>query len=155
MRTYSFYLLLLFCCFASWNVRAQDNIIKSLERYEAGCGIVAIHQDSRLADLLSAKHLDKGSVGETRTIKESGYRIQVYAGSNSRESRNAAIEMEGVVKSHFPEMQVYTIFNSPRWLCQVGDYRTMEEAYAIMKKMKQTGVFNEISIVKSQIIIPL
>lgn len=63
--------------------------------------------------------------------------------------------MEEQVKTLFPELPVYTIFKSPRWLCQVGDYKTIEEAYAMMRKMKQAGVFNEISIVKTQIIIPL
>lgn len=154
MKTYPFYLLLLFCCFASLKMQAQDNIIKSLERHEAGCGTVIIHQDSRLNTLLG-KHTNKGVVEEAKVLKGSGYRIQVFAGDDSRDSKSSAYEMEGHVKALFPDLTVYTLFQSPRWLCQVGDYKTIEEAYAMMRKMKQTGAFNEASIVRSQIIIPL
>lgn len=136
-------------------IKAQDNIVKSLERYEAGCGTVIVHQDSRLNALLGVKSTGRVAVGETRVLKESGYRIQVYAGSNSREGKNAAHDVEAQVRSHFPELAVYTMFSSPRWLCQAGDFRTVEEAYAMMRKMKQLGTFNEATIVRSQIIIPL
>lgn len=155
MKTYPFYLLLLFCCFASLKIQAQDNIIKSLERHEAGCGTIAIHQDGRLNALLGVKHVNKGTTGDAKVLKESGYRIQVYAGADSRDSKSAAYEMEGHVKTLFPELSVYTAFKSPRWICQVGDYKTIEEAYAMMRKMKQTGAFSEVSIVRTQIIIPL
>lgn len=155
MKTYPFYLFVILCCFASIKMQAQDNIVKSLERYEVGCGTVIIHQDSRLNALLGVKSINRATVGEVKVLKESGFRIQVYAGGNSREGKNAAHDMEGLVKSHFPELSVYIMFNSPRWLCQVGDYRTVEEAYAVMRKMKQLGVFNEATIVRSQIIIPL
>jgi len=155
MKTYPYYLLLLFFCFASFKMQAQDNIIKNLERHEAGCGTVTIHQDSRLDALLGVKHINKGAAGETKVLKESGYRIQVYAGGDSRDSKGAAYAMEGHVKTFFPELPVYIAFKSPRWICQVGDYKTIEEAYSMMRKMKQTGAFNEASIVRSQIIIPL
>ena len=59
------------------------------------------------------------------------------------------------IKEYFPELTVYTSFNSPRWLCRVGDFRSIEEADAMMRKMKATGVFKEVSIVKDQINIPL
>jgi len=155
MKPYPLCLLLLCCSCASLKIQAQDNIIKSLERHETGCGTVIIHQDNRLDALLGAKYTNKGNAGETKVLKESGYRVQIYAGSDSRDSKSTAYEMEEQVKTLFPELPVYTIFKSPRWLCQVGDYKTIEEAYTMMRKMKQTGVFNETSIVKTQIIIPL
>ena len=55
----------------------------------------------------------------------------------------------------FPELTIYTSFNPPRWLCRVGDFRSIEEADAMMRKLKATGVFKEVSIVKDQINIPL
>lgn len=38
-------------------------------------------------------------------------------------------------------MTVYTSFNPPRWLCRVGDFRSIEEADAMMRRLKATGVF--------------
>ena len=43
----------------------------------------------------------------------------------------------------------------PRWLCRVGDFRSIEEADAMMRRLKATGVFKEVSIVRDQINIPL
>ena len=152
MKTYPFYLVLSFCCLFSLKIQAQDNIIKSLERHEAGYGTVTLHQDSRLDALIAVRHSDGAGV---KVLRESGYRVLVYSGDDSRNSKSAAYELEGQVKNLFPELPVYTIFKSPRWLCQVGDFKTIEEAYAMMRKMKLTGAFSEASIVRTQIIIPL
>lgn len=43
----------------------------------------------------------------------------------------------------------------PRWLCRVGDFRSIEEADAMMRQLRATGVFKEVSIVKEQINIPI
>ena len=59
------------------------------------------------------------------------------------------------IKEYFPELSVYTSFHSPRWLCRVGDFRSIEEADAMMRQLRATGVFKEVSIVKEQINIPL
>jgi hypothetical protein len=37
----------------------------------------------------------------------------------------------------------------------VGDFRSIEEADAAMRRLKATGVFKEVSIVREQINIPL
>ena len=58
-------------------------------------------------------------------------------------------------QEYIPELSVYTSFNSPRWLCRVGDFRSIEEADAMMRQLRATGVFKEVSIVKEQINIPL
>ena len=55
------------------------------------------------------------------------------------------------VHTSFPELQVYTHFVNPRWLCQVGDFRSIEEADVVMRKLKATGDFKEVSIVRAQI----
>ena len=65
------------------------------------------------------------------------------------------VTMSSQVKVYFPELAVYTSFNPPRWLCRVGDFRSIEEADAMMRKMKATGVFKEVSIVKDEVNIPL
>ena len=59
------------------------------------------------------------------------------------------------IQALFPELPVYTNFQPPRWLCRVGDYRSIEEADAMMRQLRATGRFKEVSIVRDQINIPL
>ena len=140
-------------------VRAQ-NIVKSLERYVPGQrnvpgqGKVSIHQDARIEALIGSEYIPTGSEDQ-KVIKSSGYRVQVYAGNNSRTARNEATNMASKVKEYFPDLKTYAFFTSPRWLCRVGDFRSIEEADAMMRKLRATGVFKEVSIVKDQINIPL
>ena len=71
------------------------------------------------------------------------------------QGKNDAYRVASRIKEYFPELTIYTSFNPPRWLCRVGDFRSIEEADAMMRKLKATGVFKEVSIVKDQINIPL
>lgn len=143
--------LLLLLLMATAIVQAQ-NIVKSLERNVPGQGKITIHQEPRIEAQLGT---ERASTGERTVIKSPGFRIQVYSGNNSRDARNEANGVASRVREHFPELKVYTSFTSPRWLCQVGDFRSIEEADAMMRKLKSTGVFREVAIVKEQINIPL
>ena len=86
-----------------------------------------------------------------KVIKSAGYRVQVYAGNNTRQAKNEAYAVASQIKDHFPDLAVYTSFNPPRWLCRAGDFRSIEEADAMMRKLRATGVFKEVSIVREQI----
>ena len=82
--------LLLVACFAFATISvAQNNIVKSLERNVPGQGKVTIHQDARIAALIGSEYVPAGS-DEQKVIKSSGYRIQVYAGNNTRQAKNEA-----------------------------------------------------------------
>ena len=145
--------LLLVACFAFATISvAQNNIVKSLERNVPGQGKVTIHQDPRIEALIG---MERPATGEQKVIKTSGFRIQAYAGNNTRQAKNDAYHVASRVKEYFPELTVYTSFNPPRWLCRVGDFRSIEEADAMMRRLKSTGVFKEVSIVRDQINIPL
>lgn len=148
--------LLLFL-FASSLVSMQaQNIVKSLERNVPGQGKVTIHQDPQIESLLGVERTaSSSSTGEQKMIKVSGFRIQAYAGNNTRQAKSDAYNVASRIREYFPELPVYTMFNPPRWLCRVGDFRTIEEADAMMRKLKATGVFKEVSIVKDQINIPI
>ena len=147
--------LFLVVCFAFATLSvAQNNIVKSLERNVPGQGKVTIRQDARIAALIGTEYVPAGT-DDRKVIKSSGYRIQVYAGNNTREAKNDAYRVASRIKEYFPELTIYTSFNPPRWLCRVGDFRSIEEADAMMRKLKATGVFKEVSIVKDQINIPL
>lgn len=144
---------LLFFCLGSIVAWAQADIVSELTRKKPDEGTVVLHQDARLKALLQAD-APVAAEGEARVAKIAGFRVQVYAGNNSRQARNEANLMASKVNTAFPELQVYTHFVNPRWLCQVGDFRSIEEADVVMRKLKATGEFKEVSIVRAQINIP-
>ncbi|MGL4519834.1 MAG: SPOR domain-containing protein [Phocaeicola sp.] len=148
------FLLLLSLAMCVCGASAQQRIVNELQQNRAGQGKVTVSQDARITALLGTIY-EKTEVGDTRSLKVRGYRLQVYAGNNSRTARNEANSMGERVKSAYPELAVYTYFQQPRWLCRVGDYRSIEEADAMMRKLKATGKFKEISIVREQINISL
>ncbi len=129
---------------------AQNNILESLKRDVPGQGKVVIHQDPRIAALVKAETPPLDPEGR-KVIKSAGYRVQVYAGNNTRQAKNEAYAVASQIKDHFPDLAVYTSFNPPRWLCRAGDFRSIEEADAMMRKLRATGVFKEVSIVREQI----
>lgn len=134
-------------------VSAQDNIITRIERNVPGQGRVKIYQDPAIAKLIGRQL--PVETGKRGTFRMNGYRIQVYAGSNSRESKAEAERQAAQVKQYLPGISVYTTFVSPRWICRVGDFRSIEEADAVMRNLKRTGVFKEVSIVREQVTITL
>ncbi len=129
-----------------------QNIVNSLERRVLGQGKVTVHQDPRIGALIGK---ERSATDEQKVIKIAGYRIQAYAGNNTRQAKNDAYEVGTRVKEFFPELPIYTTFTPPRWLCRVGDFRSIEEADATMRRLKATGVFKEVSIVRDQINIHL
>ena len=130
---------------------AQQNIVESLQRTRAGEGTVTIRQDPKITGLIGSIYTGNVTGGEQKMLKARGYRVQVYAGNNSRVARNEANNVAAKVKEEFPDMPVYAYFQPPR----VGDFRSIEEADAAMRRLKATGVFKEVSIVREQINIPL
>ena len=83
-------------------------------------------------------------------VKVNGYRVQVFAGGNSRNDRVKAERTGENIKSLFPDEPIYVHFYSPRWICRMGNYRTYEEAHEVLKKVKQLGYQSAI-IVKGKI----
>ena len=144
------YIFIIFFLAFGLSAFAQQNIVESLQHSRAGEGTVTIHQDSKITGLIGTIHTKSAVGGEQST-----YRVQVYAGNNSRVARNEANNMANKVKEEFPDMPVYAYFQPPRWLCRVGDFRSIEEADAAMRRLKTTGAFKEVSIVREQINIPL
>ena len=148
------YFLFLVAFSFAFSATAQTNIIESLQTERVGQGMVTIHQDAKISALLGAVYV-KSADEEPKVLKARGYRVQVYAGNNSRIARQEANEVAEQIKQEFPELSVYAFFQPPRWLCRVGDYRSFEEADASMRRLKATGKFKEVSIVREQINIPL
>ena len=85
--------------------------------------------------------------------KVNGYRVQVFAGGNSRDARVTAERTGREINSLFPGEPVYVHFYSPRWICRMGNYRTYEEAHQILNAVKKLGYKSAI-IVKGKITVP-
>lgn len=134
---------------------AQSNIVESLQTNFPGQGKVTVHQDAQITDMIGKRFVRTGSSEAQRVIKTRGYRVQVYAGNNSRQARDEANIVAEKVKEKFPDMPVYTFFQPPRWLCRVGDYKSIEEAHVAMRQLKAEGSFKEVAIVREQINIPI
>ena len=82
--------------------------------------------------------------------KINGYRVQVYAGGNSRDARIKAERVGKEINALFPGEPVYVHFYSPRWICRMGNYRTYEEAHERLRAVKNLGYSSAI-IVKGKI----
>lgn len=169
MRLYAIITLLAL----SLSVTAQQDFTERLTRQRAGEGTVVLLQDSLITQLVNGRVSASGimrpatiAAGDTtstasddllstptRRVRAVGFRIQVYAGGNNRNSKSEAYRMANLVRSEFPELSVYTHFISPRWICRVGDFKTNEEAREVLQQMRETNKFREASIVKSNIIV--
>lgn len=149
---------------------AQEKFIDGLTKPVTGQGTVRVVQDAVITQLVNGTAKEPASTPvpqtgnknessaeqakrPTRKMKANGYRIQVYAGGNSRTARQEAQQMAAKVKHYF-DMPTYTHFQSPRWICRVGDFRTYEEASQFLRELKATEQFDEALIVRSVIQIP-
>ena len=143
-------LCVLLLALASLPLMAQDNIVDRLEQLVSGQGVITIHQDDRLDSLLGMVYDPVQS--KTKNIQSIGYRIQIYAGGNTRYAKEEAQKAADYVKEKYPEIPVYTEFVAPRWVCRVGDYKTIEEADQAMRMLKRSRNFKEMAILPNQLI---
>ena len=82
--------------------------------------------------------------------KVMGYRVQVFAGGNSRNDRIKAEVTGSEIRALFPGVPVYVHFYSPRWICRMGNYSSYEEAHEVLTRVKNLGYTSAI-IVKGKI----
>lgn len=102
---------------------------------------VRTHTDAAV-DTLSKK--------PANTYKTTGYRVQVYAGGNSRKDRQTAERIGNELRMLYPTEAVYVHFKSPRWICRMGNFRTQEEALQVLQDIKKLG-YTAATIVKGKI----
>ena len=139
-------LLLISIMFCALYAGAQSTIVQELRRAEPGKGTVTINQPARLDSIMGRMTV--------KTTQAEGYRVMVYSGNNSRTARDEANKWARFMRENFPGAEVYVVFESPIRSCQYGDYRTREEAEAVMYKLKATKKFKEISVRKTLINLP-
>lgn len=140
------HLLIVSMLFCALFAGAQSNIVQELEREVSGEGRVVVNQPAKLAALMGSAN------GKPARVE--GYRVMVYSGNNSAQARNEANNMAKFMRENFPGAGVYVVFESPVRSCLYGDYRTREEAEAVMYRLKGTKKFKEISVKRCVINLP-
>lgn len=81
-----------------------------------------------------------------------GYKVQAFAGGNSREDRKKAERVANEIRTQLPNVAVSAHFYSPRWVCRVGNYRTREEARQMLSTLKGMG-YSQALIVRTKVTI--
>ena len=84
------------------------------------------------------------------SYKVTGFRVQAFAGGNTREDKRKAEEARDKIKRAYPSEPVYVHFYSPRWICRVGNYRTQEEANRMLHNIRNLG-YRQAVVVKGKI----
>ena len=84
------------------------------------------------------------------SYKVTGYRVQAFAGRNTKADKLKAEKIGNAIKMKYPDQPVYVHFYSPRWICRIGNYRTYEEANQMLRLIKEMG-YSAATIVKGQI----
>lgn len=171
--------ILLVAIFACGSARAQERFTQRIQQPANGKGTLILHQDPVISDLVDGvnpepvkKETPGKSISETTThptqkeeepttptpvavtgrkVRVNGFRIQVYAGGNSREAKNRAEAMERKVRSMCPDLEAYTRFVSPRWICHLGDFTSREQAMTVLQELRSRGGFRDAIIVKSKV----
>ena len=128
--------------------KEKDNITATNQdkKTEQPKVVVVEHHDSTTIDTTPEEIQKKVLKG----VKVAGYRVQVFAGGNTRNDRIKAERIGSEIKGLFPGVPVYVHFYSPRWICRMGNYRTYEEAHAVIQRVKNNGYQSAI-IVKGKI----
>ena len=85
-----------------------------------------------------------------RSYKVTGYRVQAFAGGNSRNDRLKAEQIGNDIKMKYPDQPVYVHFYSPRWICRIGNFRSQAEARSMLEKIRAMG-YKQACLVKGKI----
>lgn len=125
-----------------------QNILHRLSENKTGAGQVRVHQPALLDSLLVGGVMH---VKSSDRLKSPGFRIQIFAGNNSRRAHELAKQYAEKVKKYNTDVSIYTLFVSPRWLCRVGDYVSFEEANMMMRQLRATGQFKEAVVVRDEV----
>lgn len=146
---------LLFCVITPVIAQAQAfSIIDALQESVPGKGEVEINQSSAIRNLLGTRKEFLG--GDTQYLEIPGFRANIFSG-NLRNSKDEAFKKEKEIKEIFPDLATYVTYVAPFWRLRVGDYRSHEEAYQIMRTLMDAfpGYAKEMYIVKEDVKIPL
>lgn len=130
---------------------ADTSIVQYLERNNTG-GTIQIEQPAEL----SRRVARVGDEVETNMVKVPVYRIQLFSSNNASaktQAENLAKEVEGA----FPNLQAAVSYASPFWRLRVGEFRTYEEANAMLPiiQNKFSDLQRGMLIIRERISVPV
>lgn len=98
-----------------------------------------------LIDTLIAKRptLNKSNITGDETT--SGYRVQIFFGSN----RQSAYDAQAKFNEEYPELRTYITYNEPNFKVRAGDFRTRLEAEKLVKEI--APMFTSLFIIPEKI----
>jgi hypothetical protein len=110
--------------------QVNDFVLK-LQSREPGQGVVTVHQDQRLDDLLNAH-----KVYAIHHPGLNGYRIRIFSelGTQAREKWDMA---KAQFYSRFPDIPIYQEYKNPSYKIYVGDYRTKVDALKALQVIQK------------------
>lgn len=140
-------------------VPGDSSIFEALGKSGAGEGSVVVHQSEAIQNLIG-KRMRGANVEATDSLvylKMQGYRTQVFSGNSQRASKDEAFLKEEEIKELFPTLPTYVTYTAPFWKLRVGDFRSHEEAYQMMRILREAfpAYAKEMYIVREEIKIPL
>ena len=102
--------------------------------------------DARAQMIKEAEQSGEPQSGDKKMMSNSkrvtGYRVQVFAGGNTREDRAKANEVCAKLKTQIPGQPIYVHFYSPRWCCRCGNFLNQEEANKMRQRLSKLGYKN-------------
>ncbi len=127
------------CC-SSIYAQSENEIITELQRNVNGQGTIKIYADPKINALVgqtTGTNSNSNTNGEPTIVKMQGYRIQVFSGNDAKTAKGEAFQKEQTIKSSFPSLRTSVTYTAPFWKLRIGDFRTREEAEAMMKQISQ------------------
>jgi hypothetical protein len=108
-------------------------------------GKVTVVKDALIDSLIARRiTLNKLASNNGTPILVSGYRVQVFFGTNRKEAYNEQARF----KSIYPELNTYLSYTQPNYRVKVGDFRTRAEAQKLMTELRPEFptlfIFNEL-----------
>ncbi len=127
---------------ASSSSQNSKSIIEELNTNRPAQGNVMVYQDEAIKGVL-AKPIPRSlpvytsEDGTTQYVKMSGYKVQVFSGNDQRKSKEEAYSKQKLINDSFEDLETVVYFRSPRWILRAGNFRTREEANAMLKQISK------------------
>ena len=157
----SVFLVLVCTHLGAQNRNQRNEILDEIRKNQPGQGRVNVFEDEAVKDVLGRSIAPARTVYSTgdglQYVKMRGYKIQAFSGNNQRTSRNEAYSKQQQINSSFPGLETVVMFDSPFWRLRVGNFRSREDAAAVLEEMKRTfpSFGKEMYIVVDEVKIPV
>lgn len=143
------------------NQRQRKEILDELNTVKPGQGRVLVFEDKAIEEVLGRSMAPPRTVYSTadgvQFVRMRGFKIQAFSGNNQRTSKNEAYYKQGLINTSFPGQETVVTFDSPFWRLRVGNFKTREEATAMLTDMRQVfpAFGREMYVVVDEVKIPV